>query len=252
MGLILSFCNLNISKLLFEKAKNARNHIVMWLENSRKRGENAKMRGVFASKHRTSLRKTTALLMQNLGTLPQRSPMFLLFRRKNALKMPENVRKTADAPILRYFGPGQALVASMAFSPHYRSTSGRSKRRRKRQSGILHTPCSLLSFPRFAPLCEVASLSLYGLFSSITVTSCGNLPLWHVPSFGGKVQHVAGMEGGIQKKRLENKKTARPFAGRAVPIVGGCRGFSAGLSGIICRAFPVCQPMVPVSVLNPQ
>ena len=112
LGLILLFCNLNISKLLFEKAKNARNHIVLWLENSRKRGENAKMRGVFASKHRTSLRKTTALLMQNLGTLPQRSPMFLLFRRKNALKMPENVRKTADALILRYFGPGQTLVAS--------------------------------------------------------------------------------------------------------------------------------------------
>ena len=147
---------------------------------------------------------------------------------------------------------GRPLWLPMAFSPHYRSTSRRSKRRLKRQSGILHTPCSLLSFPRFAPLCEVASLSLYGLFSSITVTSCGNLPLWHVPSFGGKVQHVAGMEGGIQKKRLENKKTARPFAGRAVPIVGGCRGFSAGLSGIICHAFPVCQPMVSVSVLNPQ
>ena len=195
------------------------------------------MRGVFASKHRTSLRKTTALLMQNLGTLPQRSPMFLLFRRKNALKMPETVRKTADALILRYFGPGQALVASMAFSPHYRSTSGRSKRRRKRQSGILHTPCSLLSFPRFAPLCEVASLSLYGLFSSITVTSCGNLPLWHVPSFGGKVQHVAGMEGGIQKKRLENKKTARPFAGRATSMVV--------LSHLFRYALRYHQPYIP-------
>lgn len=106
---------------------------------------------------------------------------------------------------------GRPLWLPMAFSPHYRSSSGRSKRRRKRQSGILHTPCSLLSFPRFAPLCEVASLSLYGLFSSITVTSCGNLPLWHVPSFGGKVQHVAGMEGGIQKKRVENKKNCPAF-----------------------------------------
>ena len=95
---------------------------------------------------------------------------------------------------------GRPLWLPMAFSPHYRSTSRRSKRRRKRQSGILHTPCSLLSFPRFAPLCEVASLSLYGLFSSMAITSCGNLPLWHVPSFGGKVQHVAGMEGGKQKK----------------------------------------------------
>lgn len=101
---------------------------------------------------------------------------------------------------------GRPLWLPMAFSPHYRSTSRRSKRRRKRQSGILHTPCSLLSFPRFAPFCEVASLSLYGLFSSMAITSCGNLPLWHVPSFGGKVQHVAGMEGGIQKKRVENKK----------------------------------------------
>ena len=47
--------------------------------------ENSLFRG---SKHRTSWIETSVLSMPNIGTLPQRSPMFPVFRPKKSLKSP--------------------------------------------------------------------------------------------------------------------------------------------------------------------
>ena len=43
---------------------------------------------VLGQKHRTSLRQTSVLLGQNIGTLWQRSPMFSFFRPENAVNSP--------------------------------------------------------------------------------------------------------------------------------------------------------------------
>ena len=54
----------------------------------KKCGEKFRKCRVLGQKHRTSWAQTSVLLMQNLRTLWQRSPMFSVFRPENAVKSP--------------------------------------------------------------------------------------------------------------------------------------------------------------------
>lgn len=80
--------------MLFEKAKNARNHIVMWLENSRKRGRKCQNARCFCL-------KTSDFFEENHGTFdakprhftPKKSDVSAFpaeKRLENARKRPEN------------------------------------------------------------------------------------------------------------------------------------------------------------------
>ena len=86
---------------------------------------------VLGQKHRTSLRQTSVLLGQNIGTLWQRSPMFSFFRPENAVKS----RNIPHFPILRYLDPRQVVVDSEALLSPLTMGGGRLeaavKRRRK-------------------------------------------------------------------------------------------------------------------------
>ena len=115
----------------------------------------------------------------------------------------------------------QSLWLPMAFSARYRSTSGRPGRVVEGHIRMIAHSCLFSSLLHLEPLCAVSSLPVYSLFPAMRLHSvlalCSDCAAWE-----GKVLHGAG--GWMEK----HKKTARPFAGRAVLVICGCLSFLWG------------------------
>ena len=86
-----AICNIQFGGVVSQTRRG--NPTVLTAKNAENWAKIRKNGRVSASKHRTSLPQTSVLLMQNLRTFAQRSPMFPLFRAENWQKTAETAHK---------------------------------------------------------------------------------------------------------------------------------------------------------------